>query len=71
VIGLENLLENSFGGKGIEVAGFDRSSLVVQSPSLQLSRDETWSALVCIFQSDVGSNRAALKENEAIVVLDP
>jgi len=39
--GLENLLRNSFGGKGIEVAGLDRNCLVVQSSSLQLGRDET------------------------------
>ena len=70
VIGLDKLLDNSIDGKNVEVTGLDRNCLVVQSSSLQLSRDETWSPLVCVFQSDIRSNRAAFKKNEAIVVLD-
>jgi len=70
MIGFDKLLNNSIDGKDVEVAGLDRNCLVVQSSSLQLTRDETWSAPVCIFQSDIRSNRAAFKKNEAIVVLD-
>ena len=65
---LEELLIDSFGSMGVEVAQLDGDTLLKERDLLQSCRYELWS-LVRVLGVEITGDRAALVHDEPIVVL--